>query len=270
MTDRTWPAGMVDDLSGLGGGPTEDLQAFARAYMVEGEMDAEIVARIRAPERIAERERIVAESRARDWPNLGYYRDDNAALAGRTTDIVFIGDSITEMWRIAQPDLFRNGVVNRGISGQTSPQILLRFMADVVALRPRAVHILCGCNDVAGNTGPTTPQDYQANIRAMVELARAHGITVILAGLTPINGLAWAPQVVEPQRRAAELNVWLKAFAAERGLIHADYASVLTDGGDGMDARFHRDGVHPGALGYAAMRPVAEAAMAEALDPQRT
>lgn len=266
-TDETPPVtGMVDSLAGQGGGPTADAMAFARAYMADGDMDPAIIARILDPEAVAGRERARAELRARDWPALGHYRDANADLAGRAVDVVFMGDSITEMWGVAQPDLFTDGVVNRGVSGQTSPQMLLRFMPDVVALKPRAVHLMCGINDIAGNTGPTTPADYQGNILAMLDLAAAHGIAVILAGLTPINGFSWSPGVADPQARVAELNLWLHGIAAGRGLVHADYGAVLSDGQGGLKAGLHRDGVHPGAQGYALMRPVAEAAIAAALN----
>lgn len=256
--------GMVDQLDGRGG-PTEEALAFARAYMAEGEMDPALLARLTDPEAIAERERLKTEQRQRDWANLGYYRAANAALAGQRTDVVFMGDSITEMWRIAQPDLFEGGRVNRGISGQTSPQMLIRFMPDVVALKPRAVHLMCGTNDIAGNTGPTTPQDYRNNIIAMTDLAHANGIAVILADVPPMNGLPWSSGVQDPQVRVAELNGWLRVFAREKGVTHVDYGAVLTDGGAGMRAEFTRDGVHPGAGGYAVMRPLAEGAVEQAL-----
>lgn len=257
--------GMVDHLDGQGGGPTPEALAFARAYLAEGEMDADLLARLSDPRAMAERERLKAEQRQRDWANLGYYRAANAALAERAADVVFMGDSITEMWRIAQPDLFEGGRVNRGISGQTSPQMLVRFMSDVIALKPRAVHLMCGTNDIAGNTGPTTPDDYRNTVTAMVDLAEANGVRVILANVPPMNGLMWSPGVKDPRARVAELNDWLTAFAAQRRLIHADYGAVLSDGENRLRAAFTRDGVHPGAAGYAAMRPVAEAALAEAL-----
>lgn len=264
MTDASAPKGMVDALSG-NGGPPADAVAFATAYMTGGEMDPALMARLTDPAYLAERERTKAAQRERDWANLGYYRDDNAALAGQATQVVFMGDSITEMWRIAQPALFTGGVVNRGISGQTSPQMLLRFMADVIALKPRVVHLMCGVNDIAGNTGPTTPDDYRNNVRAMLDLAKAHGIAVVLAGLTPITALPWSPEVRDPRGRSAELNGWLGELAAERGLVHADYRPVLVDAEGALRADLTRDGVHPGAQGYALMRPVLDAALAKAL-----
>lgn len=257
--------GMVDSLDGEGGGPTPEALAFARAYMAEGAMDPALLTLLRDPGATAERERLKAVQRERDWANLGYYRAANAASAGQGADVVFMGDSITEMWRIAQPDLFEGGWINRGISGQTSPQMLVRFMPDVIALKPRAVHLMCGTNDVAGNTGPTTPQDYRDTITAMADLARANGIIVILAQIPPMNGLPWSPDVRDPQDRVAELNDWLRVFATERGLMQADYGRELSDGANGLRGDFTRDGVHPGAGGYAVMRPVAEAAVAAAL-----
>ncbi|MGV3578037.1 GDSL-type esterase/lipase family protein [Brevundimonas sp.] len=266
MTDSPFtPAvGMVDCLDSKGFGPSEEDYAFAEAYLAPGEMDPAWVAKLADPERRARREALAAERKARDWPAIGQYRVANEALASQAVDVVFIGDSLTEFWRVAQPDLFTGGIVNRGISGQTSPQILLRFMADVVALKPRAVHILCGGNDMAGNTGPSTVRDYQNNILAMLALAEAHGIRVILGALTPFNVVSWNPEVGDLRARTAELNAWQTALCAERGCGRADYFSALADVDGLMKPEFHRDGVHPTRAGYAVMRPVAEAAMREA------
>lgn len=255
--------GMVDHLDSSGHGPTESEIAFVEAYLADGPMDPALLTRAMEPQRIAEREARAADLRARDWPNLGQYRDANATI---TTSVkaVFIGDSYTEFWQAADHDFFTNGIVGRGVSGQTSPQMLLRFMADVIALKPRCVHILAGANDVAGNTGPSTPQDYKNNMLAMVTLAQAHGIRVILGGLTLIKAFPWAPGI-DPAGRLAELDAWLRATARTRGLIYADYPSVLADGNGPIRSEFTRDGVHATAKGYAVMRPVAEAALAHAL-----
>jgi lysophospholipase L1-like esterase len=251
---------MVDSLPGYGGASADEL-AFARAYLGPGDMDPAVLAMLGDADRIAMRDRVKAQRKADDFAALGHYRDANAALAGQPANIVFIGDSITEMWPVAQPDLFANGIVGRGVSGQTSAQVLLRFMADVVALRPRAVHLMCGVNDVAGNTGPTTPEDYRNNIRAMVALARAHGIAVILGGLTPVTAMPWAPEVRDPRGRVLALNAWLGAFASQNGLAFADYFAVLADADNALRADLTRDGVHPQAAGYDLMRPLVEAAM---------
>jgi lysophospholipase L1-like esterase len=255
--------GMVDHLDSAGSGPTDAEIAFVKAYLAEGPMDPALLANL--PQGMAEREARMAELRARDWPNLGQYRDANAALT-MPARAVFIGDSITEFWQGADPGFFSNGIVGRGISGQTTPQMLLRFMADVVALKPRCVHILAGANDVAGNTGPCTPEDYKNNMLAMITLAQAHGIRVILGGLTVIEAFQWAP-ALKPAHRFAELDAWIRATAKARGLLYADYPAVLSAGvGQAIRPEFARDGVHPTAKGYAAMRPVAVAALARALD----
>ncbi len=175
-----------------------------------------------------------------------------------------MGDSLSEFWTAADPALFTDGIVGRGISGQTSPQMLVRFMADVVALKPRCVHLLAGANDVAGNTGPSTPQDYKNNMLAMITLARANAIIVILAGLPPVERFPWAPHLA-PRQMLSGLDTWLRETARDLGLIFADYAAVLCDGAGTIRPGYSRDGVHPTATGYAAMRPVAEAALALAV-----
>ncbi len=266
MTTFNQPLGMVDHLDSNGAGPTDAEIEFVMAYLKPEPMDPAMVARLTDPVRVAAREAMVTERRARDWAQLGQYRDANAALAGLPLKAVFIGDSITEFWTAAAPEFFSGGVVGRGISGQTSPQILVRFMADVIALKPQAVHLLCGGNDLAGNTGPSTPQDYKNNILAMIALAQAHGVKVILGSITPAHEFPWlAKPGFDPRPRLAELNTWLRNLADQRGLIWADYHSVLKTTDDTMRAEFTRDGVHPVKTGYAVMRPVAEAALAAAL-----
>lgn len=266
MTDALFfPAsGMVDHLDSSGFGPSPEEIAFVEAYLAPGDMAPKVLAGLHSPDALVAREARNAARRARDWPALGQYREANAAVADQKVDVVFIGDSITEIWGYAQPDLFRNGIVNRGISGQTSPQILLRFMADVVALSPCAVHIMCGLNDIAGNTGPTTPQDYKNNILAMIALAEAHGIRAILASLTPVSR-DWAPPTADPRARIDELNAWLADLAAERGLIHANYVGALAGPDGELRPRDHRDGLHPRRTGYEAMRPIADGAIREAV-----
>lgn len=199
-----------------------------------------------------------------DWAWLCRYRAENAAYGVKNpARAVFIGDSITEGWARTDPALFTGGVVGRGLSGQTSPQILLRFWQDVIALHPRVVHIMIGTNDIAGNTGPTSVAAYQANIRAMVDLARVNGVRVVLGSIPPAKRMDWRPGLA-PAPRIAELNQWLRAFAAERGLVFADYHSVLAAPDGGLRPELGKDGVHPEAPGYALMRPIAERALAEA------
>jgi lysophospholipase L1-like esterase len=195
------------------------------------------------------------ESAKNDWPNLCKYRDANAALTA-PTKVVFIGDSITEGWVTGDPTLFTDGVIGRGISGQTSPQILLRFSQDVIELRPRIVHIMAGTNDIAGNTGPTTEQDFKNNIIAMVTLARAHHIQVALASILPASSFSWKPGL-KPAATIKELNSWLRSYAQKSHIRYVDYYAVLTDTEGGFKADLSHDGVHPNPDGYAAMRKLA-------------
>jgi lysophospholipase L1-like esterase len=210
--------------------------------------------------------------RRRQWSqaDLCHFQADNARLhaAGARPKVVMIGDSITEYWRQKDPTFFgpetlEDAVVSRGIAGQTSAQVLLRFEQDAVALRPRAVHILVGLNDIAGNTGLTSPAEFQANIRAMVTLAKAEGIVVVLASLPPAREFYWR-KGIDPQPRVAELNRWLRRFAGEQGVAFADYHAVLADDQGRVQPRFSDDGVHPTRAAYAAMESVAEAAFAQA------
>lgn len=200
---------------------------------------------------------------AADWPWLCRYHAANLALAGKPVDTVFLGDSITEGWGYADPSLFTQTVINRGISGQTSPQLVLRFMADVVALEPKVVHLMIGTNDIAGNTGPSSPAAYQNNIRAMAAMARANGIAVVIGSIPPADHMSWRPGLA-PAARIAQLNAWLKAYAAEQHFVFADYHGALAGPGGELPAKFGPDGVHPNAAGYAVMRPIALAAIAEA------
>jgi lysophospholipase L1-like esterase len=207
-----------------------------------------------------------AEHAKVDFANLCYYRADNIRLmAAPAADrrIVFMGDSITQTWGLADEGFFTGGVINRGISGQTTPQMLLRFMADVVALHPRVVHIMAGTNDLAGNTGPTSAQDYKNNILAMVAMAKANGIRVILASIPPTAGFSWKPEVKPVM--LVPLNAWLKDYAAKEGLIFVDYASVLRTPEGALKPEFTADGVHPNHAGFMAMEPLTRAALAKAL-----
>jgi lysophospholipase L1-like esterase len=200
-----------------------------------------------------------------DWGWLGRYREENAKLmpTPAAPRIVFLGDSITQAWREMVPAFFTPGRIGRGISGQTTPQMLVRFRQDVIALRPRVVHIMAGTNDVAGNTGVTSDQDIQNNIRSMTELAQAHGIRVILASIPPAADFPWK-QGLNPGPRIQRLNAWLKSYAARSGAVYADYWTATHDG-LGFREGLAYDGVHPSAAGYAVMAPVAEAAIRKAL-----
>jgi lysophospholipase L1-like esterase len=171
---------------------------------------------------------------------------------------------ITEAWGIGDPSLFNPAVIDRGISGQTSPQMLARFYQDIVALHPQVVHIMAGTNDVAGNTGPNSPDDFKNNIRAMVDLARTHYIQVVLASIPPAERFPWRPDI-QPVEQIRQLNVWLRQSAGQHQLIYADYYSTLTMPSGAFRPELSNDGVHPNSDGYAAMRLIADAALRKAM-----
>ena len=205
-----------------------------------------------------------------DWAGLGRYREENAVLAApgpRERRVVFYGDSITDAWgrQKGTGEFFPGkGYVNRGISGQTTPQMLVRFEQDVVRLRPAAVVILAGTNDVAGNTGPETPEMIEDNFRAMTAIAKRNGIRVVLASITPAFAYPWRPGV-EPVGEIRALNAWMQDFCGTEGLVYLDYYTALVDARGGMREGTSFDGVHPNTAGYAVMEPLAERAIAEAL-----
>lgn len=203
-----------------------------------------------------------------DWAALGRYAAANAAVpppAPGHPRIVFMGDSITESWAGRRAGFFeRNGYVGRGISGQTSPQMLLRFHQDVVALTPAAVVILAGTNDVAENTGPATDEQIIDNLAAMAEIAGAHGIKVVIGSVPPATTFFWRREAV-PAPRIKALNAKIKAWAQAQKITYADFwaAMALPDGT--MEPANSDDTVHPNAAGYGIMEPIVQAAIAEAL-----
>jgi lysophospholipase L1-like esterase len=197
-----------------------------------------------------------------DWAWLAHYREANAKLlaAGTKVDVVFMGDSITEGWARNDTAFFSGAVVGRGISAQTTPQMLVRFHSDVIALKPRVVHLMAGTNDIAGNTGPMRAEDTQNNFRAMCEIAKSHGIRVALGASPPASKYWWKPEA-QPRPQVLALNDWLRGYAKEIGATFADYAAVLSDGKGGVNLAYAKDEVHPTAEGYKAMLPVAQAAI---------
>ncbi len=207
-------------------------------------------------------------SPAGDWANLGRYRASDDSIgppASGERRVVFIGDSITESWAPYFPTQFAGRkYINRGISGQTSPQMLLRFRQDVVALKPRVVVILAGTNDIAGNTGPSTLEMIQDNIASMTEIAQANGIRVVLASVLPAYEFSWK-RGVEPAPKIIALNSWIRRYAARADAVYLDYHSALADGRGGLQREFSSDGVHPNLAGYRVMAPLAERAIARAL-----
>ncbi|WP_324361072.1 GDSL-type esterase/lipase family protein [Phenylobacterium sp.] len=208
-----------------------------------------------------ERDRLAAWSAKNDFADLCRFRADDARLEKQGgVRVVFLGDSITELWGAADPGFFSDRIVNRGISGQTSSQLLLRFEQDVVALKPKTVHILIGTNDVAGNNGPERPEDLKNNLRAMVAVAKAHRIRVVLGAIPPAAVISWRP-AIHPAGQIRELNAWIAAFAKAEGEGFVDYGPVLATPEGGMKPALSRDGVHPLKAGYDLMRPIAQAAV---------
>jgi len=217
------------------------------------------------------------DARLRDWPDLGRYREPNrsaGAPAPGEARVVFMGDSITDAWQQPRFGGFFPGkpYVDRGISGQTTPQMLLRFRSDVIALAPNAVVILAGTNDIAGNTGPMTDEQIEGNLASMAELARANGIRVVLSSILPVSqshvrpGDANPPQTTRrPMARIKALNAWMKDYAAANGHVYLDYFTATTDAEGLLRAELSEDDLHPNAAGYAIMAPLAEAAIQAAL-----
>jgi lysophospholipase L1-like esterase len=209
-----------------------------------------------------------AGPKPQDFAGLNRYHDENAALpapAPGERRVVFFGDSITDSWGRGVGSFFPGKpYVNRGISGQTTPQMLIRFEQDVVALHPAAVVILAGTNDVAGNTGLSTPEMIENNFRAMASIAQQNGIQVILASITPAAHYPWSP-TIQPVPIIRELNLWLKQFCAAQHLVYLDYYGAVADETGAMKPGLSSDGVHPTVAGYAIMAPLAEAAIAQAL-----
>ncbi|WP_414540511.1 SGNH/GDSL hydrolase family protein [Stenotrophomonas forensis] len=205
-----------------------------------------------------------------DFGQLQRYRDTNAQLPAAVPGqprVVFFGDSITEGWgREGSASFFQGrGWLNRGISGQTTAQMLLRFPQDVLALHPQVVVILAGTNDIAGNTGPSTQAMIEDNLHAMVDLARAHGTVVVLASVLPVSEYPWMPGIT-PAPKVRALNSALKRYADAQRLVYLDYYTPMANAAGGLDPQLADDGVHPTAKGYAVMAPLAEAAIKRALE----
>ena len=204
-----------------------------------------------------------------DWPNLGRFKKENKmiGLPERGEErIVFMGNSITQSWLDHSPDFFmKNNYINRGISGQTTPQMLLRFRADVIELQPKAVVILAGTNDIAGNTGPMTLEQIFGNIISMVELAKANNIKVVLCSVLPAHDYAWRPGL-HPDKKIPELNNMLKEYANRANIVYLDYFDAMADDRNGLPEKLSKDGVHPTKEGYQVMEPLATAAIKKALN----
>jgi len=206
---------------------------------------------------------------AQDWPNLKQFQKKNAEVGVPAEDekrVVFMGNSITIGWANARPEFFKDKpYVNRGIGGQTTPQMLLRFRQDVIALQPKAVVILAGTNDIAGNTGPATLEMIVDNIKSMAELATANDIKVILCAVLPVYDYPWKPGM-KPVEKIGALNKMIEAYCHKKGHIYVDYFSAMADERKGLPKKYAEDEVHPTVAGYKVMEPLVEAAIKQALD----
>ena len=204
-----------------------------------------------------------------DFPWLEKFKEADLKLGPPATGekrVVFMGDSITEGWHFDSPGgvFAAKPYVNRGISGQTTPQMVLRFHQDVIALQPKVVVILAGTNDIAGNTGPMTLEETEANIAAMAEMAEANHVRVVLCSVLPAYDYPWQPGLT-PAPKIKLINAWLRGYAAARGHVYVDYHSAMKDSRDGLPANLSQDGVHPTQAGYDVMAPLVEAGIAKAL-----
>ena len=211
---------------------------------------------------------------AQDWPNFNRYRKDNYQLGMPSEDenrVVFMGNSITEGWLDIYPEFFDGKpYVNRGISGQTTPQMLVRFRADVIDLHPKAVIILAGTNDIAGNTGPSTVKMIADNIFSMAELAKEHNISVIISSVLPVYRYSWIERELDPVPIISRLNAILKNYALKNGHTYLDYYSEMVDKRMGLMEEYTTDGVHANKAGYKVMSDLAEQAIKESLSRSKT
>lgn len=203
-----------------------------------------------------------------DWANFDKYKEDNLKLglpAQGENRVVFMGNSITQGWGEEHPEFFEGkSYINRGISGQTTPQMLVRFRADVINLKPKVVVILAGTNDIAGNTGPSTLEMIEDNITSMVEITKANNIKVVLCSVLPAYDYPWKPGL-NPAEKIVELNKWIKDFADKNDDIYVDYFTSMADERNGLKKEYSADGVHPNSTGYKVMEPLVERAIEDAL-----
>jgi lysophospholipase L1-like esterase len=199
-----------------------------------------------------------------DFSQQCRYATANQALPPATRHrVVLMGDSITEVWGQLDPGFFSGDTINRGISGQTTDQMLGRFRADVIDLKPEVVQILAGTNDVAGNMGPTSLHRIENNIESMVELAKAHKVRVVLGSIPPAGRFGWRPSIA-PIETIRTINAWMKDYATKTGVTYVDLYSALVDKDYSFKSDLSPDGVHPNSAGYAVMRPLTARAILEA------
>ncbi len=204
----------------------------------------------------------------KDWANLSKYSSENKSLmplSMKEKRIVFMGNSITEGWKNTDPGFFEGRpYIDRGISGQTTPQMLIRFRPDVIDLKPAIVIILAGINDIAENTGPMTLEETAGNIFSMAQLAKAANIKVIISSVLPANTFPWRPEI-KPAEKVVKLNILLKQYCKDNRITYLDYYSHMVDDKKGLDPRYGDDGVHPNLAGYKVMEGLVESAIKSAL-----
>ena len=198
-------------------------------------------------------------NQSNDWPQLRRYRGENIRVGKPVANenrVVFMGNSITDAWINSDPSFFQNHpYLDRGISGQTTPQMLVRFRQDVIDLKPKAVAILAGINDIAENTGPSSLQMTENNLMSMAQLAKANGIKVVLCSVLPAAAFPWRPSI-NPVESVTELNKWIKNYAAKNNFVYVDYYDAMVDSRKELPANLSKDGVHPTLEGYKIMEPL--------------
>jgi len=252
----------------MGSGRMMAQQTGATAPAAAQETKPEISAKERS---YLDYEKQEEELRRTDWPNLKRFHDEDEKLgapAAGEKRVVFMGDSITQGWVHhgvpPEPADTAKDYVNRGISGQTTQQMLLRFRQDVIDLKPAAVVIFAGINDIAGNTGDMTPEQTEENLASMADLAKANGIRVVLCSIMPAFDFPWRPGR-DPAMKVVALNGWIKSYAASHGYVYVDFYSAMVDERGGLPEKLSHDGVHPNPAGYAIMTPLVDTGIARAL-----
>ena len=213
----------------------------------------------------------LSELNAQDWPNLNKYKSQNKQLKSsknKENRVVFMGNSITELWLNIHPEFFNGkNYINRGISGQTTPQMLIRFRQDVIDLTPRIVVILAGINDIAENTGPSSIEMIENNIISMVELAKSNNIQVILCSVLPAEKFPWSRKI-NPAEIVVNLNQKIKDYAKKNNIIYVDYFSEMANKNNGMKEGLANDGIHPNKFGYLIMEPLLEKAINQLINDE--
>jgi lysophospholipase L1-like esterase len=205
---------------------------------------------------------------AQDWANIGQFSNENEVLRAsqKPIEAVFMGNSITQGWVDMHPEFFAlHGFVNRGIGGQTTPQMLLRFRSDVIELAPKRVVLLAGINDIAENTGPIALEDVFGNLKSMAELAVANGIVPVLCSVLPANEFPWRPEIV-PTEKVIQLNQWIQNYCQELGFTYVDYYNPMVNDSYGLRSDLGYDTVHPNSNGYDVMEAILLRAFLEAAE----